>query len=115
MLRALDLFTRKEPYTLPLSPKLPDIKSDTVNYIHLQGLYKAQANAEKAGFTRILQEVAAKTGVAPIPSNIVDEFVRNCHQLKILKGKQWGDDDDAALRAFCSDLNCGFIADHPNA
>ena len=99
MLHALELFTRKEPYTLPLSPKLPDIKSDTVNYIHLQGLYKAQANAEKAEFTRILEEVVAKAGVSPIPSSIVDEFVKNCHQLKILKGKQWGQDDHASLRS----------------
>lgn len=98
MLHALSLFTQKEPYTLPLSPTLPDLKSDTTSYIHLQTLYKTQANAEKAEFVRILEEVRTKAGVPqPIPTVLLDEFVKNCHQLKILKGKPFGQEADSAL------------------
>jgi amyloid beta precursor protein binding protein 1 len=99
MLHALSIFTQREPYTLPLSPTLPDLKSDTTSYIHLQNLYKTQARVEKAQFVQILEEVQIKAGVPqPIPSVLVDEFVKNCHQLKILKGKQCGDEADATLR-----------------
>lgn len=83
---------------LPLSATLPDLKSDTTSYIHLQNLYKAQAQAEKAQFVQILEDVRIKAGVSqPIPTVLVDEFVKNCHQLKILKGKQFGNEVDAAL------------------
>lgn len=99
MLHALSIFTQREPYTLPLSPTLPDLKSDTTSYIHLQTLYKTQARAEKAQFVQIVEEVRAKAGMTqPIPSVLVDEFVKNCHQLKILRGKQYGDEVDTALR-----------------
>lgn len=117
MLHALSIFTQREPHTLPLSPALPDLKSDTTSYIHLQNLYKAQANAEKAEFVKILEEVRAKAGVPqPIPTVLVDEFVKNCHQLKIIKGKQIGKEDNATLREssllfilFCRQLTMSFL------
>ena len=98
MLHALSLFSQQPPNVLPLSPTLPDLKSDTTSYIQLQNLYKTQANLEKAKFVEILEDVRTKAGVeTPIPTVLVDEFVKNCHQLKILKGKVVGDEDDAAL------------------
>ena len=109
MLHALSIFTKREPHTLPLSPTLPDLKSDTASYIHLQNLYKTQARAEKDQFVQILEEVQVKAGVPqPIPTVLVDEFVKNCHQLKILKGKQYGYESDAALRKI-SPLICPHI------
>jgi amyloid beta precursor protein binding protein 1 len=106
MLHALDLFTRRPPHALPLSPTLPDVKSDTASYIHLQTLYRNQAIAERDEFARILEEVRVKAGVQkPIPTLLVDEFVKNCHQLKILKGKLLGDDDDAVLSEFSFDFD----------
>lgn len=113
MLHALSIFTQKEPHTLPLSPALPDIKSDTTSYIHLQNLYKTQANAEKAEFVKILEEVRQKAGVPqPIPSVLVDEFVKNSHQLKIIKGKPYGQESDSALcESFLQILRCPYILD----
>ena len=35
------------PGTLPISATLPDMKSDTENYVRLQNLYRAQAEEEK--------------------------------------------------------------------
>lgn len=91
MLHALSLFTQQAPLVLPLSPTLPDLKSDTKNYIQLQNLYKTQATEEKAKFIDILEEVQKNAGVEkPIPTVLVDEFVKNCHQLKIIKGKTRG-------------------------
>ncbi|KAF8302572.1 hypothetical protein DL93DRAFT_2090588 [Clavulina sp. PMI_390] len=98
MLHALSIFVSPSnssqlhpPNVLPLSPTLPDIKADTANYIHLQSLYKAQANAEKAEFVQILRDVCAKAGVqTEVPTVLIDEFVKNCHQLRVLKGKRAG-------------------------
>lgn len=86
LLSALKEFVERSPgKTLPLSSTLPDMKSDTANYIHLQKLYKARAEEEKAQFAAILRE----RGVQVDPA-IIDEFVRNTHGLKIIRGKRWG-------------------------
>ncbi|KZS89076.1 hypothetical protein SISNIDRAFT_417308 [Sistotremastrum niveocremeum HHB9708] len=99
LLAALKTYTEKEPHTLPLSATLPDIKSDTTNYIHLQNLYKRRAEEEKEEFTKILvaNPVQPQT---PIDKGLIDEFVRNSHGLKVLRGEKWRavDQDSARLK-----------------
>ncbi|KAF9497006.1 hypothetical protein BDN71DRAFT_1388313 [Pleurotus eryngii] len=82
LLAALKEFTQQEPYTLPLSSTLPDMKSNTENYVHLQKLYKTRAEEEKG--------VIKKLVVEPVDDDLVDSFVKNAHGLKLLKGKPWG-------------------------
>ena len=91
MLSALQQFALRPPYTLPLSSTLPDMKSDTKNYIHLQKLYKARAEEEKAMFRSLLS--------VPVAENELDLFVKNSHGLRLLKGSRWGalDEDQPAL------------------
>ena len=92
LLAALKEFTdQSERHTLPLTSTLPDMKSDTTNYIHLQRLYKARAEEEKQAFKSHLR--------APVDDTLVDLFVKNAHALQVLRGKQWGafDKDKAAL------------------
>lgn len=73
-------------------------------------MYKAQANAEKAEFINILEGVRKEAGVEkPVPEGLVDEFIKNCHQLKILKGRTaFGEEDDSALREFLFTLTSLF-------
>ncbi|KAF9235937.1 hypothetical protein BU15DRAFT_64390 [Melanogaster broomeanus] len=92
LVAALKEFTdQSETHTLPLTSTLPDMKSDTSNYIHLQRLYKTRAEEEKRAFKSHLR--------TPIDDAIVDSFVKNAHALQVLRGKQWGtfDGDKAAL------------------
>jgi NEDD8-activating enzyme E1 regulatory subunit len=94
LLSALRQFTLQPPYTLPLTSTLPDMKSDTTNYIHLQKLYKAKAEEDKKIFRGLV-------GV-PVDEQVVDIFVRNSHHVQLLRGKKWGniDKDINALGLF---------------
>lgn len=91
LLYALREFVKLPPYTLPLSSTLPDMKANTTSYIHLQKLYKARAEEEKAIFKSFLK--------VPVEDELVDSFVKNAHAVKVLRGKKWGgiDKDAEAL------------------
>lgn len=81
LLAALAHFATKNG-VLPLSPTLPDMKADTVNYIKLQNLYKQRAEEEKAEFRGYVQ--------GEVDGALLDSFVKNAHALKVLKGKMFG-------------------------
>lgn len=89
LLAALKEFSEQPPFTLPLSATLPDMHSETSGYVHLQKLYKAQAEKEKQKFVAILKA----RGVDAQP-DMVDEFVRNAHALKIIRGRSWESFDE---------------------
>ncbi|KAJ8488753.1 hypothetical protein ONZ45_g13834 [Pleurotus djamor] len=78
---ALKKFTEQEPFTLPLSSTLPDMKSNTANYVHLQRLYKTRAEEDKKTLKELLS--------VPVDDALLDSFVKNAHGLKLLKGKPW--------------------------
>lgn len=88
LLSALKQFTSQPPHVLPLSSTLPDMKSDTNNYVHLQKLYKAQAEREKGVFRGLVQ--------IPVDDEVVNVFVKNAHGLRVLKGRKWGEFDNDA-------------------
>ena len=82
------------------------MKSDTKSYIHLQTLYKNQAAEDKAKFTELLKGIEAGSAGggsegATVALEMVDDFVKNCHALKLLRGKKWiggKSEDNEALR-----------------
>ncbi|KZT21923.1 hypothetical protein NEOLEDRAFT_1138679 [Neolentinus lepideus HHB14362 ss-1] len=88
LLSALHKFTLEPPYTLPLTSTLPDMRSDTMNYIHLQTLYKRRAEEEKARFKSLISKDVK------IHDEIVDLFVKNAHAVLVMKGKKWGGFDE---------------------
>lgn len=96
LLAALKKFTELPPHVLPLTSTLPDMKADTRNYIQLQKMYKDQADADKQQVKAFVNELV---GEDVIPETMLDVFVKNVHQLKVLHGKKWGafDDDKEAL------------------
>ena len=55
---------QSDVHTHPLSSTLPDLKSDTAYYIHLQQLYETWAEEEKQVFKRHLR--------APVNDGLVD-------------------------------------------
>jgi NEDD8-activating enzyme E1 regulatory subunit len=97
LLSALRQFARQPPYTLPLTSALPDMKSDTISYIHLQKLYKAKAEEDKKVFRGLV--------TVPVDEQIVDLFVRNSHHLKLMRGRKWGSfDEDKNALGLCLSL-----------
>lgn len=104
LVHALSKFVQEQPsHNLPLTSTLPDMKASTGSYIHLQKLYKARAEEEKAIFKSYLQ--------VPVSEDMVDAFVKNSHALKLLKGKKWGalDADPQALSTVLYRFDsCGF-------
>lgn len=75
--------------------------TSTEAYVKLQKIYKARAEEEGAVFRTLL----SKGNAAAMDENkdIVDIFLKNCHALKVLKGKKWGvfDEDRKALGMSC--------------
>ena len=103
LVAALREFTLQPPHTLPLSSTLPDMKSDTKNYVQLQRLYKTRAEEEKAVFKSLLR--------VPVAQEEIDLFVKNAHALRLLRGTKYGAllSDKTALghpKPFYSRLTC---------
>ncbi|KIL59751.1 hypothetical protein M378DRAFT_26843 [Amanita muscaria Koide BX008] len=85
LLKALQIFTERNGY-LPLTSTLPDMRSSTEEYVRLQNLYKRRAEEEKAEVKNILiDELGGK-----VDDSMLDDFVKNTHRLKVLKGRKWG-------------------------
>jgi NEDD8-activating enzyme E1 regulatory subunit len=85
LLAGLKAFTEREPYVLPLTATLPDMKADTANYIKLQNLYKRHAEEERAVFKSLVPGY--------VDDDLVTTFVKNAHALRLLKGKKLGEFD----------------------
>ncbi|KAG8854284.1 hypothetical protein FRB96_007689 [Tulasnella sp. 330] len=109
LVHALNLYVSQPPHVLPLSATLPDMKSDTKSYIHLQNLYKTQADEDKARFTDLLRGIEAgwagggaegmdgvERSSAAEAMTMIDDFVKNAHGLKVLRGKKWLEQEDIA-------------------
>ncbi|KAG6918799.1 hypothetical protein DXG01_011551 [Tephrocybe rancida] len=105
LLEALRNFTLEPPHTLPLTSTLPDMKANTDGYIHLQKLYKTQAEEEKARFKSYL--------TVPIDDAVIGSFVKNAHALKVLRGRKWGAlDADHALLGSSDEFEYAYTTDH---
>jgi len=96
LLSALKAFAARPPHTLPLSSALPDMKASTQSYIHLQNLYKDQADQEKTVFKSLISPDVA------ISDDVIDAFVKNVHGIKVIRGSCWNalDEDATALGQF---------------
>lgn len=88
LLSALSQFTQHNPASpqypsgvLPLTSGLPDMKASTEQYVELQKMYRAQAEAEKKVFKSYLSQ--------DVDDATVDTFLKNAHALKVLKGREW--------------------------
>jgi len=67
------------------------MKASTQSYIHLQNLYKDQAEQEKHVFKSLISPDVS------ISDDLIDAFVKNAHGLKIIRGSCWNSLDENAI------------------
>ncbi|OCH96719.1 hypothetical protein OBBRIDRAFT_787289 [Obba rivulosa] len=100
LLRTLNTFVGSPggPGCLPLSAALPDMRTDTESYVKLQNLYRDRARKEKEHFTELLTDIFPNVA-QEINEEELDTFLKNSHQLRVLRGRKWGewDKDKAAV------------------
>ncbi len=78
--------------SLPQPGALPDMKALSATYISLQKLYHAKAEADLAAFQQHLDVVLKEAGVpSAIPEAEVRSFVKHAAFLKVVRGKQLGE------------------------
>ncbi|KAJ3802128.1 hypothetical protein GGU11DRAFT_766857 [Lentinula aff. detonsa] len=107
LVSALSQFSQNNPaspqYTsglLPLTPSLPDMKSSTEEYVKLQKLFRAQSDKEKQVFKEYLSRAQVDVNDATI-----DQFLKNSHALKVLKGREWKEINPGAKELLASKLS----------
>lgn len=73
---------------VPLSGSLPDMASDSENYIKLQSVYKAKAAEDHETFTTLLQKITTEYGIDPTPftADNIRLFCKNTHLLHVTLG-----------------------------
>lgn len=97
LIRALKDFTALNHQQLPLPGSLPDMASDTKNYISLQTLYKIKAHQDKQLFTREVKKIVDQINpkntyeedpLTEIQSELINIFCKNCLYLHVTNGSQ---------------------------
>ncbi|KAI9496705.1 putative NEDD8-activating enzyme E1 regulatory subunit [Zychaea mexicana] len=72
---------------LPLSGKLPDMKSDTENYIDLQNVFRQKAMADLAAVKerveRLLEQL--KMPIDSIPDGVIEGYCKNAATIKVIR------------------------------
>lgn len=81
---------------LPVRGVIPDMTSDTQNYIKLQNIYKEKAAEDSHNIFLRVQEILCKLGKSPstITEQDVKIFCKNAHCLKVLNGRALKDEYD---------------------
>lgn len=109
LVRALREFVNQNPtHQLPLSGVLPDMKSDTKNYVTLQSIYHQQAQEDLKSFKTVLGGVTAhlenqndqrnqdhpcgmsdddELFLPHISEETIESFVKNCAHLRLVRGR----------------------------
>ncbi|CUM66154.1 uncharacterized protein PRCAT00003811001 [Priceomyces carsonii] len=87
---ALKRFVQKNDFQLPLPGTLPDMASDTLNYIQLQNIYKNKAIRDETLFkqelTNVLKE--ADRSIEDISGEVIKSFCRNSQFLYVTNGSK---------------------------
>ena len=84
MVRALKLYLARHDDRPPLTGVLPDMTASTELYIALQQCYASRASADRAEFTRLLDEIIAEAGAAPVSRDRIELFCRNVRGLRLI-------------------------------
>lgn len=81
---------------LPVRGVIPDMTSDTQNYVKLQNIYKEKAEEDAHAIFLRIQEILSKLGKSPnsITEQDVRVFCKNAHCLRVLCGSSLKDEYD---------------------
>ncbi|KAG7890707.1 hypothetical protein KL936_001991 [Ogataea polymorpha] len=95
LVEALKQFYKKHG-VLPLSGSLPDMASNTEEYLKLQGIYRAKHETDKEEFTKLALQLSSQHNRAAdqIAQSGIELFVKNCSVLEVHRGskKVWSSD-----------------------
>ncbi|POV93939.1 hypothetical protein PSTT_17114, partial [Puccinia striiformis] len=97
LVRSLREFVERNPsHQLPLSGVLPDMKSDTKNFIKMQSIYRQQALQDLETTSDDDDESNSDDehdGPDLNPSDeTVETFVKNCAHIRLIRGAQYNND-----------------------
>ncbi|EFP77810.2 uncharacterized protein PGTG_03766 [Puccinia graminis f. sp. tritici CRL 75-36-700-3] len=111
LVKSLREFVARDPsHRLPLSGVLPDMKSDTKNYIKMQAIYRQKAAEDLKAFKEIVNQLAesiedvdedepqSESGHYHDPpqldlySEMVETFVKNSAHIRVIRGRRYGSD-----------------------
>ncbi|KAI8971404.1 ThiF family protein [Pilobolus umbonatus] len=76
--------------TLPLSGKLPDMKSNTVNYVNLQNIYRDKALYDLEIIKRNVHNIIKGTGIT-IDLKDIETFAKNAATIKVIRYRNLND------------------------
>lgn len=110
---ALNEFYQKHQ-VLPLPGSLPDMKALSADYVALQSLYKAKAKKDVEEVTEIVRRIESQLGSrpAPIPDKEIEVFCKNAAHVKVVRGRDIPQLDDAyTQRAISSNLGFTGLAE----
>lgn len=69
---------------LPLSGKLPDMKSDTMNYIALQNIYREKALSDLEAVKKRVKGLVEGTDMV-IPDETIEIFCKNAANIRVIQ------------------------------
>ncbi|KAI9317551.1 ThiF family protein [Dichotomocladium elegans] len=100
---------------LPLPGKLPDMKSDTPNYMKLQSIYRKKALADFAAVKERVNGLLQSLGLptTTVPEMAIEDFCKNAAYIKVLRYRSLKDEysigpSSEKLTNLDEDENMGF-------
>lgn len=85
--KALETFATKNGGILPLPGTLPDMASNTTNYVKLQHIYHEKAVSDRESFAKEVQALTTSLGrVEELNPELITSFCKNSHLLYVTKG-----------------------------
>jgi amyloid beta precursor protein binding protein 1 len=122
--KALREFVKRDPnHQLPLSGVIPDMKSNTKNYVKMQSIYRQRALEDLHTFKGILNDV--ENSLEPdedkddydemktesgfhhygpeyrLSSEMIETFVKNCAHIRLIRGSKYTNDQPKDLSECC--------------
>lgn len=96
---AINAFYQKHQ-VLPLPGSLPDMKAQSADYVALQSLYKSKAQKDVHEVTELVRQIESQLGSrpAPIPEKEIEVFCKNAAHIKVVRGRDIPQLDDAYTR-----------------
>ncbi|KNE97462.1 hypothetical protein PSTG_09296 [Puccinia striiformis f. sp. tritici PST-78] len=134
LVRSLRKFVKENPsHQLPLSGVLPDMKSDTKNYIKLQSIYRQQASEDLKTFKEIKKDIGqslrehsreeeedrTESGHCTegpdfdVSPEMLQSFVKNSAHIRLIRGSECHQDPTDLMSRFekeCEPGNQDYIA-----
>ena len=75
-------------HVLPLPGAVPDMKAQSADYIDLQKLYRAKAQADLASITHTVRQLEQDLGRTPMAARDIEAFCKGAGFIKLVRGRR---------------------------